>query len=329
LTVRATDGLATIQAKLNSAPAGGILVFPSMDVPGSLQGKSGITLWAEGVVTAGGTFSFNGMAGWTVRGKSPGLGFVFSELNRIDAHNATNFAVGNCKFVNIASNGFDGSAIAMNGASFGTIINNDFVGCQGNVLGMHNLDSVTFDGNHFTACWQPFSLQQPTTPNKSLGRNIVIRRNVFLATQCACMEAGPASSGAEYFSDLVVQNNFFDDFDNRSGADTMLPISLVGQAAQNTLVADNFIRLGTRPSVVGKRSPAIEFTGTGECRNNVLWGWHYAGFTYQSGWNVRDNTLYQVDVDFFNNGKGTGRFASNMRATTAPPVPPMPVRAIW
>lgn len=327
--VTATERIASIQAKLDAVPAGGTLVFPAMEVPGPLRGKAGITLRADGVVTTAGTFNFDGLAGWTVRGRAPGSGFVFSGRNRIAAHSATNFSVGHCTFVDIEANGFDGSAIAMNRASFGTIVNNDFVRCQGNTLGMYDLDNMTFDGNRFLSCWQPFSLQEPTIPNKLLGRNIQIRRSVFLATQCACIEAGPASNGAEYFSNLVVQENFFDDFDNRSGAETMLAISLVGQAAENTLVADNFIRLGTRPSVAEKKSPAIEFSGTGQCRRNVLWGFHYAGFTYQSGWDVRDNTLHQVKEDFFNNGKGTGTFASNLPATAAPLVPPMPLRLAW
>jgi hypothetical protein len=109
----------------------------------------------------------------------------------------------------------------------------------------------------------------------------------------------------------------------------MLPISLVGQAAKETLVADNFIRLGTRSAVSGKRSPAIEFTGTGQCRDNLIWGFHYAGFTYQSGWNVHDNTLHQVGESFINNGKGTGTFSDNLPTTGAPPVPAMPMRAAW
>ena len=105
----------------------------------------------------------------------------------------------------------------MNGASFGTVINNDFNAAQGNVLGQYNLDNITIDGNHFTDCWQPISIQEPTSADHSLGRNIHIERNVFFGTQRAAIEVGPASTGAEYFSGLVVHDNFFDNFNNLTG----------------------------------------------------------------------------------------------------------------
>src|SRR6185369_6594166 len=132
----------------------------------------------------------------------------------------------------------------MNGASFAKVINNDFNTVQGNVLGMYNLDNITIDGNHFTNCWEPISIQEPTNANHSLGRNIAISRNVFLGTRRAAIEVGPSSSGAEYFSNLTVTDNFFDDFNNQGGPGTLLPISLVGQAAENTTVADNYISRG-------------------------------------------------------------------------------------
>src|SRR5262249_20172069 len=137
-----------VQAKLNSVPSGGRLVIPAGMTVGALRGKSGVTVEADGAVMVDGNWDFSGLTGWTVRGKAPGQGFVFQRA-RIDATGASQFAVGNNVFTGQPSNGFDGSAIQMNGASFGTVINNDFTNAQGNVLGMYNLDNVTFDGNHF------------------------------------------------------------------------------------------------------------------------------------------------------------------------------------
>jgi hypothetical protein len=47
--------------------------------------KSGVNVWADGVVTiigapgarSAGAFDFGGMLSWTIRGRAPGQGFVF------------------------------------------------------------------------------------------------------------------------------------------------------------------------------------------------------------------------------------------------------------
>ncbi len=342
--VAAGDSVATIQSKLNTVTAGNSLVFPANSTftfdGGTVHGKIGVTLWADGVVIingapgsgSGGAFDFSGLTGWTIRGKAPGQGFTLNGT-LINASNASGFKVGNCQFSNIASNGFDGSAIRLGGANQGLVINNDFTNCAGNVLGMYNLDNITFDGNHFTACWQPFSVQSPTVANQSLGRNLVWRRNVFLKTQRACIEVGPASSGAEYFSGLIVDNNFFDDFDHKDGTDggSMLPISLVGQAAVNTTITNNFIRRGSINA--GYIAPAIEIAGSGDVSKNLLWNWAYSVLAYQSGWNVHNNTTFNDGSSpyfgYANNGSGTGTFSANTDLTSAPPVPPQPTRIVW
>ena len=339
--VLAGDSPATIQSKLNALPTGGTLVFKAgtFDFHGTtITGKSGVTIWADGQVNifnapgagTSGAFDLSGKTDWTIRGRAPGEGFVF-EGSLINADNASRWAVGDSTFNDQASNGYNGSAIRMNGASFATVINNDFNRAGGNVLGMYDLDNITFDGNHFTDCWEPISIQEPSTGDRSLGRNIVMERNVFIGTQRAAIEVGPSPSGAEYFSGLVVNNNYFDDFNNTGGAGTLLPISLVGQAAENTTVTNNFIRRG--PNDAGDVGVAIEMTGTGEVTNNTISNFSFAALTYQSGWNVHGNTVYNDGSSpyygFANNGSGTGTFGSENEVSSPPATPGLPTRVTW
>lgn len=330
--VAATDSLATIQSKLDAVPAGGSLAFlANMTIPGPLRGKSGVTLWAAFPVSVGGPFNFDGLSGWAVRGSEPGKGFVFGGTNRLSAQGASNFAIGNNVFNNIASNGFNGSAIALNGGSVnGLIINNDFNSCDGNVVGMYDLDHMNFDGNHFNECRQPFSIQESTTPNPAKGNALIWRRNIFIGTKRAAIEVGPASTGSEYFGGLIVENNFFDDFDCQGDAGTMLPISLVGQAAQNTKVLNNFIRKGYRKTVSGLvYTVGIEFTGSGECAGNVIDGFYYH-LLYKSGWNVHNNATFGSPNGFTVNQAGaTGTNVNHVFLTSPPLAPAKPARVVW
>lgn len=337
------DSAATIQSKLNSVQPGNSLVFTggaTYDFGGvTIAGKSGVTVWADGQVVianapgAGthGAFDFSGKTDWTIGGRAPGEGFVFNG-SLIDATNASgNWTIGNAQFNNQQSNGYDGSAIRMNGASFGTIINNDFNGAGGNVIGMYNLTNITIDGNRFTDCYEPISIQEPTTTDTTLGHDIIIRRNVFEGTQRAAIEVGPASSGSEYFSGIVVDNNYFDNFNNTGGDGTLLPISLVGQSSQNTTITNNFIRRG--PADAGEVGVAIEMTGTGVVSGNTIANFSFAVLTYQSGWNVYGNTIYNDGSSpyygFANNGSGTGTFGAETILTGSPAVPAKPARVAW
>lgn len=331
--VAPNSSLATIQAQINALPVGGVLEFPAMLLPpGTLIGKSGILLLASGKVIVSGAINFQGKQSWTVRSTTPGSGFVFSGTNRLLANGASDFAVGNCTFNDIASNGFDGSAIAMSSAHKALIINNDFTRCQGNVLGMYDMDSCTFDGNHFNDCRQPFSIQVPNSANKTLGNNMIWRRNVFLGTQRAAIEVGPNGAGAEYFNGIIVESNFFDDFNPQDGPAGMLAISLVGQAAVNTLVKGNFVRKGTRPSAntsAMEWTTGTEFTGTGEMTGNTICGFRY-NLLYKSGWNVHGNTLFGTPDSFTTNQAGaTGTMADNAIVTIPPNTPPQPQRIAW
>jgi hypothetical protein len=337
------DSVAAIQLKLNSVPAGGSLVFPAgtYNFGGrTVRGKSGITVYARGVVTinngpsagTNGVFDFSNLQGWVVRGLAPGQGFVFNG-SLVNATGANNFSVGNNVFSGQASNGLDGSAIRLSGASFGLIINNDFNNCGGNVLGMYNWDNITCDGNHFDSSYQPWSVHNPDTPTLTLGRNLIFRRNVILGARRAAIEIGPSSTGSQYFSGLIVDNNFFDNFNNdpASGQGTLLPISLVGQASVNSTVTNNFIRRG--PINAGVVCVGIEFTGSGECKNNTIWNFSYTIMTYGNGWNVHDNMIYNdgsgPSFGTLNNGKGTGTFGPENIVTSPPPVPARPARIAW
>ena len=336
------DSGAAIQSKLDALQPGGTLVFTgntTYDFQNTtITGKSGITVWADGTVNivnapgagTNGAFDFSGKSHWTIRGRAPGEGFVF-DRSSINATGASHWAVGNSTFNNQASNGYDGSAIRMNGASFGTVINNDFNNAGGNVLGMYNLDNITFDGNHFTDCWQPISIQEPPTADHSLGRNIVITHNVFVGFQRAAIEVGPSMTGAEYFSGLTVDDNFFDATNNIGGPGTLLPISLVGQAAENTTITDNFIRRG--PADAGEIGVAIEMAGTGHVSGNTISNFAYAALTYQSGWNVHDNAVYNDGSSpyygFANNGRGHGTFGPVTTLIEPPATPDQPARTSW
>ena len=339
------DSAATIQSKLNSVQPGNSLVFTggaTYDFGGAtITGKSGITVWADGPVVianapgAGtqGAFDFSGQSGWTIGGNAPGNGFVFNG-SLINATNASgDWTIGNAIFNNQQSNGFDGSAIRMNGASSGTIINNDFNNAGGNVVGMYNLNHITIDGNHFVDCYEPISIQSPTNADRNFGNDIVIENNVFLGTQRAAIEIGPASPGTEYFAGLVINNNYFDNFNNGGGESwgTMLAISAVGQSSENTTITNNYISRG--PNGAGEVGVAIEMTGTGEVSGNTIVNFGYAALAYQSGWNFHDNVVHNDGSSpyygFANNGSGSGTFGSVVSSAGLPANPGMPARPAW
>jgi hypothetical protein len=336
------DSAAVIQEKMAAVQPGGSVVFESgsYDFGGAtIQGKSGVTVWADGQVVinsapgagSGGAFDFSGQTDWTIGGNSPGNGFVFNG-SLINATNASgNWTIGNCTFNDQQSNGFDGSAIRMNGASYGTIVNNQFNNSGGNVVGMYNLDHITIDGNHFVDCFQPISIQSPTTADATFGNNIVIENNVFLGTQRVAVEIGPAPAGTEYFSGVVINNNYFDNFNNTVGHGTLLAVSVVGQSSENTTITHNFINRG--PANAGEVGVAIEMTGTGHVSDNTIVNFTYAALTYQNGWNVHDNLVYNDGSSpyygFANNGSGSGIFGTALELASLPVSPPIPSRIVW
>jgi hypothetical protein len=164
--VAPADTIAAIQTRLNSVSTGGTLAFPANSAFNfngrTVRGKSRITILANGPVIindapgpgSAGAFDFGGMSSWVVRGKAPGQGFIFNNTlinaDRASGTATAPWAVGDCVFNNVASNGLNGSAIRMTGTSFGRVINNDFNGCLGNVLGQYDWDNIDISGNKFT-----------------------------------------------------------------------------------------------------------------------------------------------------------------------------------
>jgi hypothetical protein len=105
---------------------------------------------------------------------------------------------------------------------------------------------------------------------------------------------------------------------------------LVGQAAENTTVTDNFIRRG--PADAGEVAVAIEMAGTGDISNNTIVNFAFAMLTYQSGWNAHDNAVYNDGSSPYygvgNNGNGTGTFGV-LNILSDLPVPAQPARTSW
>src|SRR5262249_24873343 len=66
---------------------------------------------------------------------------------------------------------------------------------------------------------------------------------------------------------------------------------------------------------------------------NTISNFSYAALTYQSGWNVHDNTIYNDNSSpyfgFANNGSGTGTFGSETILTGSPSAAPIPERLAW
>jgi len=78
----------------------------------------------------------------------------------------------------------------------------------------------------------------------------------------------------------------------------------------NTTITNNFISRGS--SDVGDMGVAVEMTGTGTVSGNTIANFSYAALTYQSGWNVSGDAVYNDGSSpyfgFANNGSGTGTF---------------------
>ena len=286
MSVSPSESVVAIQAKLNALRPGGSLVFApgSYALGGTLRGKNGVTLWADGVVTmtgpAAGVFDFSALSNWTVRGRKPGEGFVFSRT-LVNATGASNFVVGNAIFQDIASNGLDGSAIRMSGASFGLVINNDFIDVRGNVLGMYDWDNITVDGNTFTNVIQIASVHNNHNGDANRGRNIKFLRNVGSGILRAAVEIGPG--GRQSFTGIVFENNWFDQFGDTGWNDggSRLGISCVGMLASNTTIRNNFLRVGNLPASAGKKVVASEIAATGEVTANTSVNFAYAVLTYR------------------------------------------------
>jgi hypothetical protein len=335
VVVGSSDGVAAIQAKLNALPRGGMLVFPAHGAfhfrGRSVKGKSGITLLADGPVTidgapgagSAGAFDFGGMADWTVRGRAPGQGFVFNGT-LLNADGSTNGAVGCCAFNDAPTNGLNGSAIRMTGASFLSVINNDFFRCAGNVLGQYDWDNVTVEANHFTG--QAGQVAQLASIgngiNPARGRNIRFMRNIYRNVQRTGIETGgdDGKGNGQVFTNFVVDGNWFVDLVFPPG-DGAAPVSVVARGARGLRVTNNYFRRGTANP--GRYSEAIETASKvdrPDISGNLIVGFASPFSIYGLGADIRDNKVFGADKAIP---------PGNTVLSTRPADPPEPRRADW
>jgi hypothetical protein len=238
VVITSRDSLSTINAKIASLDRGDSAVFAAgaYTLGGIIVGKSGVTLWAQGGVTLrNGDIDCSGKAGWTIRGLSPGNGFLFAGGRINAAHAGGGWTIANCAFDACAARrgGFAGSAIHLDNASNGDVINCDFNNCEGTVVGYYNLSDISFDGLHFIDSDQPYSIQVPLTDDHRYGNNLIWQRCVFAGTRRAAIEIGPTDRPApgERFDGTIVSNCHFDDFKRPGkppGDGQLLAVSLVG-----------------------------------------------------------------------------------------------------
>jgi hypothetical protein len=336
VAVASSDTTAAIQAKLNSLPAGGTLEFPANSAFNfngrTVRGKSGITILAKGPVTingapgpgTAGAFDFGGMSSWTLRGRAPGQGFVFNNT-LVNADGSKQGAVGHCVFNNVASNGLNGSAIRMTGASFLLVINNDFNGCQGGVLGHYDWDNVRIDGNHFTNCWQPVSIDQGA--NTSRGRNIKFINNVVDGFGRGGFETGGTLDGTnntpgQVFTGLVVDNNHFINYGTATHWIEVGPVSIVARRQTGTKVTNNFfVRGSNNPTAWTEAIEICSELGPADTTGNLIVDVASPFPTYGSaGQNVHGNSVFNASQPIP---------AGNTTLTARPPDPAQPVRIAW
>jgi hypothetical protein len=336
VAVAPSDTIVAIQAKLNSVPTGGTLEFPANSVFNfngqTVRGKSGITVLAKGPVIingargrgTAGAFDFGGLSSWTLRGRAPGQGFVFNNT-LVNADGSKQGAVGHCVFNNVASNGFDGSAIRMTGASFLLVINNDFNDCQGGVLGHFDWDNIRIDGNHFTNCWQPVSIGQGD--NASRGRNIKFINNVVDGFGRGGFETGGTlddtnNTPGQIFTGLVIDNNHFINYGTATHWVEVGPVSIVARRQRGTKVTNNFFRRGSNNPTAW--TEAIEINSElepAETIGNLIVDVASPFPTYgRAGQNVHGNSVFNV---------GQPIPPGNTTLTARPADPAQPVRVAW
>jgi hypothetical protein len=339
VAVAPSDTIANIQAKLNSVPAGGRLVFPGRSAFNfngkTITGKSGISIYADGPVLisngpgpgSAGAFNFGGMSNWTLRGRAPGQGFAFNDT-LINADGTTNGTIGCCAFSGSHSNGeSNGSVIRTNGATGLLVINNDVANCHGVMFGGSNWENNIFDGNHVTAgLGQAFSIQQGTDPNR--GRNIIIRRNIFSNWGRGVIETGGTVDGTnnspgQIFTRLIIDFNWFTIYGNSPTATWDVgPISIVARQQSGTRVTNNyFLRGNNNPSAW---TEAIEINSSvGPCTTtgNLIVDVASPFPTYGSaGQDVHGNSVFNVSQTIP---------AGNTTLAARPGDPLPPVRIAW
>jgi len=197
----------------------------------------------------------------------------------IDLSNSRSVSIGDCTF-----NGGT-TAIKLDGARDALVINNDFHGVSGNVVTGWGLERSTISGNHFFDCGQCINLA--FNNDRTRGRGIVIERNIFKGVARMPVEVGPIGA---YTEDLVVRDNWAEDFNNR-GPDpgetmsTFVAYSLVATNGVNTLITRNYASAGSRgPGDIG-----IELAGSGEISDNRTEDFKYGVIVYGADFYIHDN----------------------------------------
>jgi hypothetical protein len=246
----------------------------------------------------------------------------------INADASTGGAIGNNTFNNAASNGLNGSAIRMTGASSLLVINNDFITCAGNILGQYDWDNITIDGNHFTGgvggepISQLASIDQGTDPNR--GRNIVFQRNIYQNVSRTGIETGgDAGPGqGQVFTNMKIDNNWFVDlqFPPTDGA---APISVVARASTGLVISNNYFRRGdVAPAHYSEATEVASAAQPADIHDNLIVGFAEPFARYNldaSSPNVHDNMLYQCG----------DLLPGNTILTADPGVPAPPQRIAW
>lgn len=279
-----------------AGPGSTVVVPPGRYRIAELEVPPGVTLHAPAGATLVGKLIARG-PGTVIRG------FTFS-AGMIDLSNSRSVSVGDCVF-----NGGT-TAITLDHASGALIINNDFHGVSGEAVTGWAVDRSTFSGNHFFDCGQCINLA--FTDDRTRGRGIVVERNIFRRTTRMPIEVGPVGA---YTRDLVVRDNWADDFRNR-GPDpgqtmsTFVAYSLVPTHGIGTVVTGNYARAGSQ----GRGDIGIELAGSGEIAGNHIEDFRYGAIVYGAGFHVHDNSFVNATtVPVLNYGKRHGRIALRER----------------
>lgn len=326
--VSAGDSVQVIQAAIDTTGEGNFVIF----APGEyrlgktgLRGAKGVCLYFAGTATLlvdaasppKAVIDLAGLTGCRVYGRAPGEGPVLSGPINLD--HTVRCEVANITWRGTRPAGYEGSALRASSSLEARIINCDFQACDGNLVVGWGADRCLLEGNHFADFHQGISLHWTNTA--TVGRDIIIRRNWFTGARRVALEMGPG--GVQRTENMLVEWNYFDDFNNRGGEQwcTLMAISLVAQGAVNSVCRYNACRRGPKPAN-WPSSIGVEWTGSGECHGNWVFGFNpgWAFMMYGSGWNVHDNIEVDCPWPDVNNGKGTGVFGTVIRKGEFPDI---------
>ena len=230
-----------IQAKLNSVPSGGTLVFAAGNYSGTayITGKDGVMLWADGVCNLSLTFDFRNINDWVIKGRAPGEGFSFAGPGFIYAENSINYIIGNCEFHGQGPIGDVSSCIACSGATNGLVINCDFNQWYGGAIGHYTMHGLTIEGCHFTGFTGDIGHEMFDCGSSS--EDIVFRRCWYQNIGRTGIEV----TGDSVIRNFVIDNCWFKGYQFPAVPSTAAPISQVGVNTTGGQITNNYIRRGS------------------------------------------------------------------------------------